>query len=714
MNGLEHSSEAVPVAKRLSIHDARELNATYARIKQLTSEDLEREALRTPTDSPLTAATRWLILGLSRSRRGDYQEARKSLVALLRVLPRSESIYFGVRNQLIHTVMRLGEPDHAERMIRDSMSLVSFGAIDVHVRRAFLHCLGRAYRRKGWLSLAAELYRQCMPFFWFSTCGNLLHAELRADRLQTVRGLLDEMEAQASRGLSSMETNVLWSCWLSYCIEQREAGESADYLERLRSHPYSVEPERSMILFQNFEADVLLVQGRFEEAANRYRSALASPGIERFRFDLVPSLARGLAESLHGMGDHLAALEHATCAMKTGARSDRVEELIALRIRGQCQWALGRREAARESFMRAQALHIGREFVRERRRLAASVERLEAFPRGFSIARGPTDAAPAPPRPRRAIARTLELKDGRSFVTLDRELERRLETAAGSDLPVVIEGETGTGKELVARLIHERSARARGPFVVVDCSTLPEALVESELFGAARGAFTGCFETRDGIVARASGGTVLLDELSELSWSAQSKLLRLLQEGTYRRVGEATLRHVDIRCVAALNRPAEELLEQKKLKRDLFHRLNGHRLQLRPLRERRHEIRAIASHISARIGLAGIADEAISLLESAPWEGNVRELEMVLRSSAETVGPGHVLTSSALRSRLHTANDTGNGHSLRAARLAAERSALRELLEAHGGNVSAVARAIGLSRQAVYKALVRTGGREPV
>jgi two-component system NtrC family response regulator len=238
--------------------------------------------------------------------------------------------------------------------------------------------------------------------------------------------------------------------------------------------------------------------------------------------------------------------------------------------------------------------------------------------------------------------------------------------------------------------------------------------MESELFGAARGAFTGCVETREGIVSRANGGTLLLDELTELSVQAQGKLLRLLQEGTYRRVGDPTPRTVDVRFVAATNRPLADLLERRLLKPDLYHRLNGHRIRLRPLRERRHEIAMIAFQTARKIGLRGIEEDALALLEEAPWAGNVRELEMVLAAAGQASRPGDILKADVLRGRLQVPEPLAHNGSLRESRLAAERSALREALDAHSGNVSAASRSMGLSRQAFYKALKRTGGREPV
>ncbi|TMQ70186.1 MAG: sigma-54-dependent Fis family transcriptional regulator [Candidatus Eisenbacteria bacterium] len=283
-------------------------------------------------------------------------------------------------------------------------------------------------------------------------------------------------------------------------------------------------------------------------------------------------------------------------------------------------------------------------------------------------------------------ARRFELHDGRPFVTSDRDLVERLRRAAENRLPVLLEGETGTGKERVARLLHEMRAAPQGPFVVVDCTTLTESLAEAELFGVARGAFTGAVADRIGLIASADGGTLLFDELPELSLSAQSKLLRLLQEGTYRRLGEARPRQVKARGA---------------LKADLFFRLHGYRIRIRPLRERPDDVALLAREFATTEGLAGVTPAALTTLLACPWPGNARQLEMLIRVAASTLGPGRWLDRDLVVSLLDDAPKMVTP--------SAERQRLKTMLDAHSGNVAATARALGLSRQGLYKALHRHG-----
>jgi transcriptional regulator with PAS, ATPase and Fis domain len=278
-------------------------------------------------------------------------------------------------------------------------------------------------------------------------------------------------------------------------------------------------------------------------------------------------------------------------------------------------------------------------------------------------------------------------------------------------LPALIVGETGTGKELIAHLIHELSERADGPFVVVDCATLPEGLAEAELFGAARGAFSGAVSDRAGLVAAAEGGTLFLDELPELSLALQAKLLRLLQEGTYRRVGETQSRSIDARIVAATNRDPDALMSSGRLKPDLFFRLDGHRLALESVRSQKHAIGALAQELARTVGLAGITEAAMARLQNQSWPGNVRQLEMLLRVAVSMLGQGAWLDEGDLGGLQMESSepDETAGPGLRGQRIAAERRALQQTLEAHRGNVTAAARSLSMSRQGFYKALRRTG-----
>jgi two-component system, NtrC family, response regulator AtoC len=220
------------------------------------------------------------------------------------------------------------------------------------------------------------------------------------------------------------------------------------------------------------------------------------------------------------------------------------------------------------------------------------------------------------------------------------QLMKLVGRVAQTNLPVLITGESGTGKEVVARAIHLRSARAGEPFVPINCGAIPSELIESELFGHVRGAFTGASVDRNGLWQEAEGGTIFLDEVTETSSHFQVKLLRTLQEGEIRRVGSNHTRRVDVRVIAATNRDAEKEMREGRFRQDLFYRLNVVNLRLPPLRERREDIMALARHFAKSVvgegeGPVSFSPEAVGLLESYEWPGNIRELEnAVVRAAA--------------------------------------------------------------------------------
>lgn len=226
------------------------------------------------------------------------------------------------------------------------------------------------------------------------------------------------------------------------------------------------------------------------------------------------------------------------------------------------------------------------------------------------------------------------------------EVTALIEKVAPSKTNVLVEGESGTGKELVARAVHEGSSRAGGPFVAVNCGAIPETLIEAELFGHVPGAFTGASKARRGLFEMAEGGTLFLDEIGELPVSMQVKLLRVLQERSLRRVGDERERKVDVRIVAATNRDLQELTKSGDFREDLFYRLNVVRVRVPPLRERREDIPLLVQAFVRNFGqdaekpIEGISDEAVRVLTSYSFPGNVRELENYIeRAVALCSGP---------------------------------------------------------------------------
>jgi DNA-binding NtrC family response regulator len=234
------------------------------------------------------------------------------------------------------------------------------------------------------------------------------------------------------------------------------------------------------------------------------------------------------------------------------------------------------------------------------------------------------------------------------LVTRNRAMIELLDLAARvaeSSISILIEGESGTGKELVAHYIHRKSDRAEKPFVKVNCAAIPEQLLESELFGHVRGAFTGALKDRQGRFELADGGTIFLDEIGELPSSIQSKLLRVLQTKDFERVGENITKKVDVRVISATNRNLDEALKEGSFREDLFYRLNGVRLKLPPLRERPEDIPFLIHHFLKKFSSEKdikIAPDADNILKAYRWSGNVRELENVIERAALLASEGSI------------------------------------------------------------------------
>ena len=299
------------------------------------------------------------------------------------------------------------------------------------------------------------------------------------------------------------------------------------------------------------------------------------------------------------------------------------------------------------------------------------------------------------------------------------EALRALPRIAESGLPVLVIGETGSGKELIARAVHAMSPRRRLGFVAHNCGATPDSLIESELFGHARGAFTGAVTERGGLFESAEGGTLFLDEIGDASPLLQMKLLRVLQEGEARRVGETRVRHVDVRVVSATHRSLERGIGHGGFRADLLFRLNAVRLRLPPLRERGDDVLLLARHFLARVAARlgepppQLSDALAGSLLRYPWPGNVRELQngcayaVTVAGARGAVGPEHWPESSWAPGSAHEAG--GAVYRLHTETRALEERRLRETLERTRWNKSRAARALGLSRQGLYKKLQRYG-----
>ncbi len=294
---------------------------------------------------------------------------------------------------------------------------------------------------------------------------------------------------------------------------------------------------------------------------------------------------------------------------------------------------------------------------------------------------------------------------GRSPALL--EVYKQVARAADSNVPVLITGETGTGKEMVARSLHQRSSRSDGPFIPVDCGAIAESLMESELFGHAKGSFTGAGSARRGLFEEATGGTLFLDEIGDVGPKIQSQLLRVLEEGEIRRVGESVPTKVDVRVVAATNKDLHALVKEGRFREDLLYRLDVVHLRLPPLRERTEDIPSLVDQFASQHTKGGAAPvvtpEAMTRLCSYSWPGNVRQLENVIARALALNATG-ILAPSDIPAPI-------GDLPLKPLGLAADTPTLAELSRRYathvlgqvGGNKSEAARLLGVDRKTLYK-----------
>lgn len=308
--------------------------------------------------------------------------------------------------------------------------------------------------------------------------------------------------------------------------------------------------------------------------------------------------------------------------------------------------------------------------------------------------------------------------DSRDLIYASEHMRFAVETArqvAYAPVPVLIEGESGTGKELIAKLIHSASPRSDGPFVPVNCGAIPSSLFESELFGHRAGAFTGARRDRCGLFEVASGGTLFLDEIGELPPTMQAKLLRVLQEGKVRRVGDDHSRDIDTRIVAATNKELEVEMRANRFREDLFFRISVVRIFLEPLRTRRDDIVVLVKHFAQKhSGLLGKHEPAftvdlVALFTRYSWPGNVRELEnevqrlVVLASDGRPLGVSSV--SRRIRNGARRSIAAGDSSALRERVACFEREVIKETLERYAWNKTKAARYLGITRQGLHRKL---------
>jgi DNA-binding NtrC family response regulator len=321
-----------------------------------------------------------------------------------------------------------------------------------------------------------------------------------------------------------------------------------------------------------------------------------------------------------------------------------------------------------------------------------------------------------------ALRRSLEQKDpfpsiiGSSPAMIS--ILDKVRQVAKSMATILIQGESGTGKELVAKAIHAHSNRRGKPFVVVNCAAIPEQIIESELFGHEKGAFTGAWKDKKGLMDEADQGTLFLDEIGELNTAMQAKLLRLLQEGEYKPVGSVNTRRADVRFLAATNNDLGRLIGEKRFREDLFYRLNVISFRLPALRERREDIPLLVHHFLKKYGMLNqkegldIAPEALSLLMAAAWPGNVRELENVIERGvvlcrSDRINPEDFMTDVPSARPLPRFDEAIYRLPFKEAKQAVikafHQQYIQALLQQNSGNISRAAEQAGVQRQYLHR-----------
>jgi DNA-binding NtrC family response regulator len=293
------------------------------------------------------------------------------------------------------------------------------------------------------------------------------------------------------------------------------------------------------------------------------------------------------------------------------------------------------------------------------------------------------------------------------------EIYKTISRVAPTDATVLLEGETGTGKELIARMIHRNSKRATQPFQPVDCASIAPSLLESELFGAMRGAYTGADRDRTGVFEAANNGTVFLDEIGDIDFGFQLKLLRFLQERQVRPLGASRPRPVDVRIVAATNKDVAKMVEEGKFREDLWYRLNVVRLPIPPLRQRAGDVPLLAHYYvkkySERYGFQSrLTESGVAALRNYTWPGNVRQLQHLVERLV-ILAPGGRIDDAAIRDGLKQMQPRDQASDTLAD---AEAEQIRRVLAATNGNKSRAARILGIERKTLYRKLERMGIEE--
>jgi transcriptional regulator with PAS, ATPase and Fis domain len=316
---------------------------------------------------------------------------------------------------------------------------------------------------------------------------------------------------------------------------------------------------------------------------------------------------------------------------------------------------------------------------------------------------GQTDRPPQAEDPDPLIGRS------RAFAAIRTLIEK----VKDADAPVFIYGESGTGKELIARAIHVRGRRRSGPFIAVNCGAIPDQLLESELFGHARGSFTGALRDKAGLLEEANGGTFFLDEIGDLSLPLQAKLLRLLQEKEIRRIGETRMRRINVRFISATNKELEKEIEEGRFRMDLYYRLRILTIEVPPLRERRPDLLLLINHFVDKYrremgrDKTYVSPGALEMMVNHPWPGNIRELQNEVQRCLILAGEDGLIREEHLSAKVNPRGEpsTAVGDNYFQAKAEFEKRFINQALVRFGHNKARTAKEVGLTRQGLFKLL---------
>jgi DNA-binding NtrC family response regulator len=635
----------------------------------------------------------------------------------------------------------MGQVVQAAEAFEEAVAAAKRGADSSQLARS-LEALGNLHRLRGRFSDALSRYVPSLALnreAGNSQCEAIVHLHIALVHLCTGHWKECDGHCRASlriaRSIGYELGEALVSLVQSRLHRRRgEFTEARDTAQVALDYANRTGYGRGVVLGLEELADVDVAEGQLDIAEERLTNALERARAIAPTGDLVYEVSWRLARVLTQRGRASDAQPFAEEASRLAdASSDRREAGNARVALGLVHVALHRTETARQEFdlaidefrrigtpyELAKALEasssaeteptVRRRRLEEARRLFSELGAAPALAR-LDRGRAPSEASSGPA--------TEEVATALAFVTQDEEVERILALAAdlaGTDATVLIEGETGTGKELVARFLHDAGPRADGPFLPLSCAEVSAQLIESELFGHQRGAFTGAVASRAGLFEAAQKGTLFLDEIDKAPLDLQGKLLRVIESRVVRPVGSSQFRSIDARIVCATNRDLKKLAEGGEFLQDLYYRLAGFLLRLPPLRERPGDVRVLAQHFldeyASRLVHArwSLSPAVATALESYDWPGNVRELKNVMESSAFRARSDSEIAREHLPEDLQAAAGDEEATTLPAKIAAFERRHIVDAMRRANGVKTEAARILGVSRKGLLDRLRRLG-----